>query len=132
MRLWHYDLIDVLPRQQLLGQWRELNSIFKLQNKHILINYIYNYNKQHLHDYSIIIETEMLKRNYKVNLDNFDKCFGTKRDYTGLKFKEHNNEYLTICYYNLKEKYLCGGITEKEWQTIDNKYKELTKNGASY
>lgn len=131
MRLWHYDLIDVLPRQQLLGQWRELNSIFKLQNKHILINYIYNYNKQHLHDYSIIVETEMLKRNYKVNLDNFDKFFGTKRDYTGLKFKEHNNEYLTICYYNLKEKYLCGGITEQEWELIDNKYKEITKNGAS-
>jgi uncharacterized protein (TIGR02328 family) len=23
MRLWHKDLISVLPRQQLLGQWRE-------------------------------------------------------------------------------------------------------------
>ena len=27
MRLWHNSLIKVLPRNQLLGQWRELNSI---------------------------------------------------------------------------------------------------------
>lgn len=28
----------------------------------------------------------------------------------------HNDEYLTICYYNLEEKYLCGAIPESEWQ----------------
>lgn len=29
MRLWHKDLIEVLPRQQLLGQWRECCAIAK-------------------------------------------------------------------------------------------------------
>lgn len=29
MRLWHKDLITVLPRQQLLGQWRELCAIMR-------------------------------------------------------------------------------------------------------
>ena len=35
MRLWHIDLIPYLPKSQLLAQWRELNSIFKKQDKHI-------------------------------------------------------------------------------------------------
>ena len=51
MRLWHKDLIEVLPRQQLLGQWRELNSIFKLQNRHILIDFVYVYPKEDLLTY---------------------------------------------------------------------------------
>lgn len=38
MRLWHIDLIPYLPKTQLISQWRELNSVFKKQNKHILIN----------------------------------------------------------------------------------------------
>ena len=75
MRLWHKDLIEVLPRQQLLGQWRELNSIFKLQNRHILINFVYEYDKQDLYNYSVKIWDEMRKRDYKVNSDNFCKYF---------------------------------------------------------
>lgn len=48
MRLWHYELLPYLPKSQLLGLWRELNSIFKKQNNHILINYIYDYDKLEL------------------------------------------------------------------------------------
>ena len=45
MRLWHYKLIKegLLPDSQLLAQWRELNSIYVKEDKHILINYIYRY-----------------------------------------------------------------------------------------
>ena len=53
MRLWHESLIEVLPRQQLLGQWRELNSIYKKEDKHILINFIYEYPKKDLFLYSL-------------------------------------------------------------------------------
>ena len=41
MRLWHKDIIRFLPKGQLVSQWKELGSIYKNQNKHILINYIY-------------------------------------------------------------------------------------------
>lgn len=71
MRLWHIDLIPVLPQKQLLGQWRELNSIFKLQNRHVLINFVYNYPKEHLYNYSLKIICEMQKRNYKIDFSNF-------------------------------------------------------------
>ena len=37
MRLWHIDLIPVLPNNQLSGQWKELGSIYKNQNRHLLI-----------------------------------------------------------------------------------------------
>lgn len=146
MRLWHIDLIDVLPRQQLLGQWRELNSIFKKQDKHILINYIYEYGKRDLDVYSLYVIQEMYNRGYKFNLENYCNYFYgeenqnivddvmyeiTSNDilevYNKSFKKHHNREYLIICYWNLREKYLRGGITEEEWQKVDEKYKRLIK-----
>jgi uncharacterized protein (TIGR02328 family) len=62
MRLWHIDLIPYLPKSQLLAQWRELNSIFKKQDKHILFNYIYNYDKRYLLNYSQSVMREMLNK----------------------------------------------------------------------
>lgn len=130
MRLFHKDLIEVLPRQQLLGQWRELNSIFKLQNRHILINFVYEYPKQDLYLYSMEIISEFFDRNYKINFDNFDNYFAdlpykpiaTNKD---IIFEEKMNErYLKQCLYNLQEKYDCGGISQEEWQKIDDKFGE--------
>ena len=48
MRLWHKDLITVLPRQQLMAQWRECCCIIKnITEKgtpnHLLVNKIMNY-----------------------------------------------------------------------------------------
>lgn len=137
MRLWHYKLIPYLPKSQLLAQWRELNSIFKKQDKHILINYIYDYPKIFLYDYSLLVREEMNKRKYKIkSLSNhddyfeFDKfyinpCWITKRNNY---FTEHNNEYLTICYYNLKEKYLRNqkDFTKEVWDELEEFYKKET------
>lgn len=128
MRLWHKDLIEVLPRQQLLGQWRELNSIYKKQDKHILINFVYEYDKQDLYNYSVKVWDEMRKRGYKVNSDNFCKYFDTNNTPWILNenngtFKEKMNErYLKQCLYNLQEKYDCGGISQEEWQKIEDKF----------
>lgn len=129
MRLWHVDLIPYLPKSQLLAQWRELNSIFKKQDKHILINYIYNYGKYELRTYARAVMHEMRARGYKVNEDNYFNYFASlpvdfKNDYTP-QFKEHDKEYLTICYYNLKEKYLRGqkDFTKEIWDKLDNFYK---------
>lgn len=120
MRLWHTDLISVLPRQQLLGQWRELNSIFVKQDKHILINFVYDYSKNDLYSYSLMIMVEMLKRGYKVNTSNFYKYFNTDEvTYNTQPFIDKmRNRYLVQCYYNLQEKFDCGGITEEEWEQI--------------
>lgn len=135
MRLWHIDLIPYLPKSQWLAQWRELNSIYKKPEDHVLINYIYDYDKVYLYNYSKTLLQEMNKRNINIHyssLKNFDNCFKElnwfeKQD--NLKnphvFNEHNNEYLTICYYNLKEKYIRGqkDFTDEVWNKLEEFYK---------
>ena len=136
MRLWHIDLLPFLPKSQLLAQWRELNSIFKKQDKHILINYIYDYDKQYLWDYAMAVLQEFSARKFKISeksKENFkayfndmeNLCFKTKE----LHFKEHDKDYLTICYYNLMEKYLRGqkDFSAEIWEKLEKFYKEKTK-----
>lgn len=131
MRLWHKSLIPYLPKQQLLGQWRELNSIYKRQNRHILINFIYDYDPVMLYYYSKLVINEMNKRNYKINLDNFIEYFRSEdinNSLFGLKdveidideiYKDKmDDRYLKQNLYNLQEKYDCGGISEDDWDRI--------------
>ena len=133
MRLWHYKLIPVLPRQQLIAQWRELWAILgniKLYGNphHILVNKIMNYSFIHLCHYAELVYEEMVRRGYKVNkpIGKFRDIvvevypdIATKEDCKGGVFKGwHNYRYFVQCYYNLEEKYDCGGITDKEWDKI--------------
>lgn len=137
MRLFHYKLIEFLPRQQLLSQWRELNSIYKKQDNHILINYIYDYDIEDLFNYSVIVVNELIKRGYKHNLKNFCMFFD-EREFYGLSIvkgklelwnkekpfkKHHDSEYLKICCWNLYEKYLRGqkGFTPEAIKFIKEK-----------
>lgn len=136
MRIWHKDLIDVLPRQQLLAQWRELNSIFKKQDNHILINFVYEYQREHLLFYSYLIIQEFYKRGYKIkSFDNYNKYFegfeyeigrrfGPNFMYTITFMNKMNERYLRQCLYNLEEKAMCGGMTKEEWKKIYDKYKD--------
>ena len=62
MRLWYYELIPYLPDLQLKAQWRELQSIFARQNRHILINYVYEYDKKELLSYTILVFKQMVKK----------------------------------------------------------------------
>lgn len=121
MRLWHTDLISVLPRQQMLGQWRELNSIYKNQNKHILINFVYDKPKVDLSNYSARVMREMENRCYNIDHTNFHRYFKPEDIvYMQKPFSEKmDDKYLTECYFNLMEKHDCGGITDEEWQKID-------------
>lgn len=131
MRLWHIDLVKYLPRQQLLGQWRELGSIYKDEPNHMLINFVYE-DKPSLYWYSLSVLKELKRREYSVHTDKFENYFGISKfewfvDYLTLGSrivdifpKKMNDVYLRQCYYNLEEKYMCGGISENEWQQIRN------------
>lgn len=138
MRLWHKDLIPVLPRQQLLGQWRECcliakNIAEKGTPNHILVNRIMDYPIAHFCTYTQLVIDEMTKRNYKISdsainnfeyyidlacerLDNYNK--NHHGEYSKLFYGWHNAFYLRQCYYNLEEKFDCGGITWEEWEKI--------------
>ena len=110
MRLWHYKLIPYLPKSQLVSQWKELNSIFKKQDKHILINYVYEYNIQELNYYTDLVINEMGKRNIKIkNWTNYNDMFNEPTNTKLQPFKRHHTkQYLLECFMNLEEKYFCG------------------------
>lgn len=129
MRLWHKDLIPVLPRQQLLGQWSECCLIAKniVKNgtpNHILVNKIMNYPIEHFYRYAFNVYEEMIYRNYKVDDTKFSKWFNAEwSDYISVKNDKlfadwHNERYFRQCIFNLEEKYDCGGITKDEWEKI--------------
>lgn len=117
MRLYHYKLIPYLPNSDLKEQWRQLQQIFKQKQKDILINYIYGYPRRYIQEYSKAVMNEMEHRGYKITDTAFqhylDYCMKEgflKSSYSGedVHFREHSDLYLTICYYNLCEKYLRG------------------------
>lgn len=129
MRLWHRDLINVLPREQLVGQWREISALTSnIQKKgspnHILCNFIIDYDFDHFISYAYYVREEMTRRGYRTMNSVWDKIVSLKPDYTILSLKEvyarkMNNTYFDICWYNLYEKYLCGGIQNMDWLNIE-------------
>ena len=131
MRLWHKDLISVLPKAQLVAQWRELSAIAgNIQTKntpnHILVNKIMDEPLDHFITYAKLVREEMTKRGYRTMDRVWDKIVSIHPNWHVINYNNlfkmwMDNEYLKICYYNLLEKYLCGGVKEKDWQKILNK-----------
>lgn len=126
MRLWHKDLIPYLPRQQLLGQWRECcciarNICVNGTPNHALVNKILEYSEEHFLGYCKLVYNELLARQYKADWSKIDKyfCSSTIPKYKAAIFCFwHDDKYLTQCYYNLEEKHDCGLIQDSEWQVI--------------
>ena len=132
MRLWHKDFISALPREQLIAQWRELSSIAGNINtkgtpNHILVNPIMEYPLSHFITYAAAVRAEMTRRGYRTMDKVWDKITSVVHDYNILPIDEiykgwMDRTYMDICYYNLFEKFLRGGITEKDWSNIKSAY----------
>lgn len=136
MRLWHKNLIPVLPRQQLLGQWRECCAIAKAiaesgTPNHILVNKITEYPIGHFARYSREVFFEMKRRGYSCEIKKLtqylktDKTAGWNMKISELFPGWHNDRYLRQCLYNLQEKYDCGGISEEEWGKVYGEFHKL-------
>lgn len=118
MRLWHTSLIGALPREHLVAQWRELSAIAgSIQTKgtpnHVLVNFVTNYDYDHFISYAYYIRQEMTNRKYRTMNSVWEKIVSLKPDWTLLPLEEvYKNKmsdfYLTVCYYNLYEKFDCG------------------------
>ncbi len=125
MRLWHKDLIPLLPRKQLLGQWRECCAIAKSIHEkgtpnHILVNRIMQYPINHFYTYASLVFDELIKRGYHADwirvARDFPKYFIRAED--DLFVTWHDDRYLRQCFFNLQEKFDCGGITLDEFSKI--------------
>ncbi len=108
MRLWAEQLITKLPRQQLIGQWRETAALLGngWDRKHRTVNYVFQYDKNRLANYAYLIATEMEHRGYKPNIDILDGKYKTAITASPI-YPEHNEAYLQECVENLASK----GIT---------------------
>lgn len=135
MRLWHKDLIRYLPRNQLLGQWRECCLIAKnIAEKgtpgHVLVNRVMNYPIEHFVTYTAGVLTEMINRGYHPNPDNFSRWMGEDcwekswRNVEDLFLGWHTGRYLHQCLANLQEKADCGAMTFREWRLITDRWQE--------
>ena len=116
MRLWHEQIIHILPKNQLLGQHRECCALRGngWNKKHKTVDYVFTYSPYNLFIYHSKIMDEMEKRGYRVSREWRDKNYrGQKAEsYSNLEetnisspiYKEHNEEYLSECIENLAGK----------------------------
>lgn len=100
MRLWHVELLPYLPQQQLLSQHRECVAMLGKGwgKKHVIVDYVWHYDRQKLIDYHYVVIKEMLGRGINVRYDH------SSYRHTGTFYKEHDDWYLVCCLYNLEEK----------------------------
>lgn len=132
MRLWHKELIPVLPRNRLVAQWRELalirSSILRMGTpNHILVNKVCEYPFSHFYSYAILIREEMLRRGYTTKTDVERRILTpwNEEPVEQISLPElykgwHNDRYFLQCYYNLQEKYDCDNVDEAEWRRMDS------------
>ena len=116
MRLWHEQMISILPKNQLLGQHRECCALRgnEWNKKHKTVDYVFSYSPYHLFMYHSLVMDEMEKRGYRVSIEWRDKNYRgkTAENYDNLEekrierpiYKEHNAEYLHECIENLRNK----------------------------
>ena len=122
MRLWHQDLINKLPRQQLLGQHRECSALRGKGwgRKHSTIDYVFTHIPERLVAYHFCVMDEMRIRGYNPDPIWYDanyrgKILGYKDDWCDKDiveiwyqqekiYPEHNTYYLEECLKNLAEK----------------------------
>ena len=67
----------------------------------------------------------MTNRGYRTMSSVWDKITALSADYKILPLEEvykekMNDDYFNICYYNLYEKMLCGGIMSMTWYKIES------------
>lgn len=127
MRLWHTNLLPVLPNLMIQSQWRELIAIKRKIDKcgtpqHRLVNKVLDYSIEEFKAYTLLIFKEYCNRGFNPNKKLLDELltwecnlFGSIDSYL---IGWHNDRYMSQCLYNLQEKADCGIVTQLEWQEI--------------
>lgn len=139
MRLWSKQLIKYLPREQLVAQWRELSAIAGaiLKNgtpNHILVNKVLDYDFDHFITYASLVREEMTKRGYRTMNSVWEKITSLKPDWKPIDFNDlfwfwHDDRYLKQCFYNLEEKFDCGGVDAKVYKAIVREFNKRLNLG---
>ena len=120
MRLWHQDLLALLPRAQILGQHRECCALRGMGwgRKHSTVDYVFTHSVMRLVDYHQLVLREMGRRGYKPAIQWSCSEYRGKNTMPwpcvlpcehylsaeSLIYSEHDDAYLEECLLNLKNK----------------------------
>lgn len=130
MRLWHKDLIAVLPRDLLVRQWRDCiytaeNIYLKSVPDYILTNIVVNYPASHLNRYARTVYDLTQQYGFRCDWEDYTRwVFNANYDVPIDEIFDGwmNERYLTQCFYRLQERYDRGVITEEDWERIEKVY----------
>lgn len=116
MRLWHQALLTKLPRQQLLGQHREIAALRGngWGRKHATVDYVFNHSPYKLYQFHCLVMAEMIRRGYNPDSRWLQPNYRGQHclPYQNLPpipatdplYPEHDAAYLQVCLANLTEK----------------------------
>ena len=116
MRLWHEKLIPLLPRQQLLGQHREIAALRGKGwgKKHATVDYVFTHPYYKLFQFHLLVMEEMERRGYTPDPLWYNPLYRGKMlpplkvneplPVTHPLYPEHNDAYLEECLTNLAQK----------------------------
>lgn len=116
MRLWHEKLIPLLPRQQLLGQHREIAALRGKGwgKKHATVDYVFTHPYYKLFQFHLLVMEEMERRGYTPDPLWYNPLYRGKMlpplkvneplTVTHPLYPEHNDAYLEECLTNLAQK----------------------------
>lgn len=132
MRLWHQQLIPLLPRRQLLGQHRECCALRgnSWGKKHATVDYVFRYSPVRLWLFHCLVMDEMLNRGYNVDLKwadinyrgvNAQPYAFTEKIIVPAKasiYPEHDDRYLQECISNLEGKKIGGEYLQAMYELL--------------
>ena len=116
MRLWHQELIPMLPKEQLLAQHRECCALRGRGwgRRHSVVDYVFNHSRERLFAYHTMVMDEMSRRGYAVSPEWWDVRYRGKRlkaegairrrRFGPRIYREHDEHYLAECLKNLRRK----------------------------
>lgn len=116
------------------------NGIRTVSINHIIVNPVTEYDPSHFISYCSLVFKEAYERGIKISdkaIKNLEKDIRAWQlylkdelpweldgkipvKYDNLFQGWHNDRYLTQCFYNLQEKYDRGGMTQEEWDKIQD------------
>ena len=134
-RVWHKDLIPVLPRKVLMRQWRECcviarNKVTAGSVGSARMRRIEDYPKAHFGRYALDVAKECEARGIPVDRMQFFRWFDQWKDDSSVGSSLvdidkddvfsgwHNDRYMFQCWYDLQEMFDCGEITKEDWLRV--------------
>ena len=137
MQLWHKGLLCALPARSLITLWHECCAIARNLDligtpNDILVNRVTDYPLSHFYAYSVLVLEEINKRGFVSSSasfikfeDHIFKAMEKTNDqlddirYDMIFYDWHNDRYFWQCIGKLEELYDCGGISDSEWDEIE-------------